>query len=386
MGDLESLLLVLVAIYLAECLVWLRRGAVGFFNWWGLARTRCWLRHPGSTLANQNGAVSFTNPLPPMGTIFFGSQLPLSVSSGGALACTATCLNPSWRPVQSARFVRFEEIKTITRDGRKVLINDQLFLKTMSPFVARRIVKSLRELQEAAPERREIIVRRMFTESFDEKAVRERVREFQKRSAILRTLANSLFIFLYILAPLLVWRFAFLNVVWWLVAGLLAHTVSIAILFRRAHGQLYPGCHDERFTPFLTMLLAPPSAIRAVDALGKHLLENFHALAVSKVLLSTEDFRAFARQVILDLRHPMFPICPSADPLAMKTEESFRQQLRNEAEKFVCDSGLELEELLRPSPRGEAVNTAYCPRCGAQFTTSDGACSDCGGRPLVKWD
>ena len=86
MGDLESLLLVLVALYLAECLVWLRRGTVGFVNVWGLRRTRWFLRHPGGTLANQRGAVTFANPLPPLGTIFFGQPAPLSLSAEAAFA------------------------------------------------------------------------------------------------------------------------------------------------------------------------------------------------------------------------------------------------------------------------------------------------------------
>ena len=385
MGDLESLLLVLIALYLAECLVWLRRGAVGFFNVWGLRRTRWGLRQPGSTLANQHGAVTFANPLPPFGTIFFGQQPPLSLSADVAFAHTAACLNPTWRPTQTARLVRFDEIKSIMRDGRKVFVNEQLFLKAMSPFVARRVVTGLRELREAPAKRREEIIRRALAASFDEAAARARVEEFHQQSETLRALANSLFVFLYVLAPLLVWRFGFLNVVWWLVAGLLAHTVTIAFLFRRAHDRLYPGGHEERFTPFLTMLLAPPSAIRATDALGKHLLEDFHALAVAKVLLRPEDFRAFAHRVILDLRHPIFPVCPSADPTAMKTEESFRTLLRGEAEKFVSRSGLNLEELLRPPARSEAVHTAYCPRCEAQFTSAKSICADCGGRAAVPW-
>ncbi len=385
MGDLESLLLVLITLYLAECLVWLRRGAVGFFNVWGLRRTRWRLRHPGSTLANQHGAVTFANPLPPFGTVFFGQQPSLSLSAEAAFAHTAACLNPTWRPVPTARLVRFDEMKSITRDGRKVLVNEELFLKAVSPFVARRVVKELRELCEATASRREEIIRRVLAASFDESAVRVRVEDFQKQSTTLRALANSLFVFLYVLAPLLVWRFAFLNVVWWLAAGLLAHTVTIAFLFRRAHGRLYPGRHEERFTPFLTMLLAPPSAIRATDALGKHLLEDFHVLAVAKVLLRPEDFRAFARRVLLDLHHPMFPICPLADPLAVKTEESFRARLRGKAEKCVSRSGLNLEELLRPPARSEAIHTAYCPRCEAQFVTSESHCADCGGRTLVRW-
>ena len=385
MGDLESLLLVLVALYLAECLVWLRRGAVGFFNVWGLRRTRWSLRHPGGTLANQHGAVTFANPLPPLGTIFFGQQAPLSLAAEAAFAHTAACLNPTWRPTQTARLVRFDEIKSITRDGRKVLINGQLLLKSTSSFIARRVVKELRELRESPVEGREGIIRRALAVSFDESAARDRVEKFQKQSATLRALANSLFLFLYVLAPLLVWRFAFLNVVWWLVAGLLAHTVTIAFLFRRAHGRLYPGGHEERFTPFLTMLLAAPSAIRATDALGKHLLEEFHALTVAKVLLRPEEFRQFARRALLDLRHPMFPVCPVHDPLAVKTEESFRVLLKSEAEKFIRGSGLNLEELLRPPARSEAIHTAYCPRCEAQFVTDESVCADCGGRRVVKW-
>lgn len=386
MGDLESLLLVLVALYLAECLVWLRRGNVGFFNWWGLARRRWHLRHPGSTLANQHGAVAFTNPLPPLGTVFFGQQPPLSLSADAVLAFTAACLNPSWRPVPSARCVRFDEIKAVAREGRRVLVNDRLLLQAASPFVARRVVRELRELKEAPADRRASMIRRALTESFDEAAVRERVREFQKRSAALRALANSLFLFLYLFAPLLVWRFTLPIVVWWLVAGLLAHTITIAVLFRRAHGHLYPGGHEERFTPFLTMLLAPPSAIRATDALGKPLLEDFHALAVAKVLLASEVFRAFARHVLLDLRHPMSPVCPVSEPVAVQAEESFRAAVREEAERFVSGAGLNLEELLRPAARSEAAHTAYCARCGAQFVARDSTCSDCGGRPLAVWN
>ena len=385
MGDLESLLLVLVALYLAECLVWLRRGTVGFVNVWGLRRTRWFLRHPGGTLANQRGAVTFANPLPPFGTIFFGQPAPLSLSAEAAFAYTAACLNPTWRPTQTTRLVRFDEIKSIHGDGRKVLVNGQLFLKAMSPFVARRVMKELRELSESPAGRREEIIRRALAASFDESAARVRVEEFQKQSTTLRALANSLFFFLYLLAPLFVWRFSFLNVVWWLGAGLLAHTVSIALVFRRAHGRLYPGGHEERFTPFLTMLLAPPSAIRAADALGKHLLEDFHALTVAKVLLVPDDFRRFARRALLDLRQPMFPVCPVNDPLAVQAEESFRALLQNEAEKFVRGTGLNLEQLLRPPVRSEASHTAYCPRCEAQFITVASVCSDCGGRPSVAW-
>jgi hypothetical protein len=276
-------------------------------------------------------------------------------------------------------------VKSVARDGREVLVNDELFLRALSPYVARSIVKWLREVKDAPEGRRDAIIGRALAASFDETKIRARVQEFEKQSGHLRSLANSLFILLYLLAPILVWRFGFLNVVWPLLAGLLAHTVALAFLFRRAHGQLYPNNHAERFTPFLTMLLAPPSAIRATDALGKHLLEDYHALAVAHVLLPPEQFRAFARRVLLDLHHPLFPLHPTADVLAVKTEQSFREALLAEAEDFAKRAGLKLEELLRPPARSESAHTAYCPRCEAQFLTHDSVCMDCGGRPLTAW-
>ena len=54
MGDLESLLLVLAAIYLSECAVWVRRGAVALHSY----RGRTWhLWHPGTLLGNALGLV-----------------------------------------------------------------------------------------------------------------------------------------------------------------------------------------------------------------------------------------------------------------------------------------------------------------------------------------
>jgi hypothetical protein len=386
MGELESLLLVLVVIYVAECIVWVRRGSVLFINWSGLARTRWRLLHPGSTLGNQHGAILFANPLPPLGAIVFGQQPPVSLSGEAAIAFSAACLNPTWRPAQSARLVRFDEIKTIERDGRKIFVNGEVFLKAMSPFSAREVARQLRELKDASPARRAALLRDFVSASFDEKAVRARLDDFAQRSRVLRTLANSLFVFLYVLAPVVVWKFGLVKTVWPLVTVLLAHTVTIAILFRRAHGHLYPHGHEERFTPFLTMLLAPPSAVRSVDVLGKHLLEEFHALAAAKVLLSAESFRAFARRVLLDLRFPIFPMHPSNDALVASTENSFRDLMRAEAEKLVTRAGLKVEELILPPARSEAIHTAFCPRCDSQFVRADSGCGDCGGRPLARWN
>src|SRR5947199_254181 len=67
MGELESLLLVLALIYLSECLVWVRRGALAIRNWRG-RNSR--IVDPGALLGNQRGGFLLANPLPPLGNAF----------------------------------------------------------------------------------------------------------------------------------------------------------------------------------------------------------------------------------------------------------------------------------------------------------------------------
>ncbi len=385
MGDLQSLLLVLVVIYLAECVVWVRRGAVAFVSGWSLAKHRWRLWQPDGIIGNQRGAVCFANPLPPLGAVTLGQPLPLSVSADAVFAYTAACLNPGWRPAQSARFVRFADIQEIEREGKRVLVNGRVFLNTASTSAARRLVSWLRRLKETPAPQRDAAIRQSLADGFCAEKVHERLDAFARLARPIRALSNSLLVVLFVLGPAAVWRFGLAHTVWVLVPALLAHTVTIAILFRRAYRRLYPQDGDEWFTPFLTMLLAPPSAIRANDVLGRHLLEDFHALAVAQVLCPPRSFREFARRTLLDLRYPMLPACPVGDPAMTATEHEFRAALRNEAERFVVSHGLELGELLRPPAPSEPVNTAYCPRCGAQFVTEAGVCGDCGGRPLEQF-
>ena len=83
MGEFESLLLILTLIYLSECLVWVRRGALVFASWWGKSFR---ILHPGTLLGNQRGGLLLANPLPPLGATFISPGFPLSLSPEGAFA------------------------------------------------------------------------------------------------------------------------------------------------------------------------------------------------------------------------------------------------------------------------------------------------------------
>jgi len=382
MGDLESLLLVVVAIYLTECAVWVRRSSVAVQERGG-GQWR--LRHPGVVLGNAHGAIVMANPLPPLGTVLPSHPFPVSLSPQAMLSCTSVCLDAGGRPPQAARWLRYTDAQTIATEGRSVLVNETLFFKASSPTAARRLAGLLRELKALSEKDRPAAIRRALAATLDTKAARKRWEDFLARDPHLRWLGNILFVYLFVVAPGAIWFFGFRNGGLWVVAGLLAQTFTIGWRFWRAHGAVYPDGSEERFTPFLTMLLAPPTAIRANDLLARRLVENFHPLAVAEAFCAGAPFQRLARRVLLDLRFPMLPAAPSSETAVAQTEEWFRGIFLEECERAVERAGLKPQDLTQPPARSEPKCHSYCPRCDAQFQVETGICVDCGGRALVAF-
>jgi hypothetical protein len=382
MGDLDSLLLILAAIYLTECVVWVRRGGIAINRLWGKA-WRIW--HPGTLLANARGAIFFSNPLPPFGNVLLTHQPGISLSPEAALSFTAACINPSWRPPHVGLLIQWSELKTVGFEGKRVLVNGIFFDRAPSIGEARRRAALLRRLKAMPEKQRASAIRASVGDSLDSAKVRQRWEDYQVQAAPLRWLALILFAYLFAIAPLLLWKYGFRHAGAGVAAGLLVQTICIGWLFRGAHKRLFPDGVEERFTPFFTMLLAPPTAIRAPDILGRHLLEEFHPLAVVHTLAPPEVFKKLARHALLDLEFPILPVSPSSDESVIRTEEWFRAMLREMVWKFVERANVNPEELLRPLAPAEIVHRAFCPRCGAQFVDPAAVCGECGGRALVTF-
>ena len=383
MGDLESLLLVLAAIYLSECAVWVRRGAVALHSY----RGRTWhLWHPGTLLGNARGALFLANPLPPLGTVLLAHQFPVSLSPQGMFSFTAACINPGWRPSQPANHLRYADARTITVEGRRLLVNGTLFVKAPSPATARSLAGLLLRLSSLPETARVAPIRAALREAFDAEKARTRWEQFQAQAKILRFLTNLLFVFLFVLAPLLLWKFGLRFVGAAVGAMLLGQTFTIGWLFYRAHRALFSDGAEDRLAPFLTMLLAPPAAIRAHDLLARQLLATFHPLAAAQILCPASEFKSIARHALLDLRFPILPASPTPESEPRQTEEWFRRVVLEEMDRAIERAGLKPAELLQPPTPLEKQNRSYCPRCGAQFVTAQGTCDDCGGRPLFCWE
>jgi len=382
MSDVQLLFLVLALLYGWECACWVRRGSVAFTTWLG----RTWrLAHPGSLFGNQRGGFIFAAPLPPLGTILGANQFPLSLSPDAVLAYVATTVNRDWRPPQSGRFLNFDAVRDVWVKGKKVIAQGQVLWSAPTMSLARHVAETLKRLASLTPPQREKAIHELISADLNSNQVEQRWMAFRQHSRNVRILCNVLFLYLFVLAPFLIWNLGFKLSWLGLLLGLVALTLTTAVLFQRAHKKLYPLAEDERFTHTLTVALSPANAVRACDALSRPLFETLHPLAVAKVFMPTNRFRQFASEVLLDIRHPALPVCPSDDAVMRATELFGRTALRQTVEQLLKRNGIDPEELCRPPAPTDDSCRAYCPRCGTQFTSVDAKCADCGGLKLVAF-
>ena len=232
MSDLQLLFLVLALLYGWECACWLNRGSVAFRSWSGW---RWKAAHPGALLGNQRGGFVFAHPLPPLGTLFTGTQFPISLSPDAVLACVATSVNPAGRPVQNGNCFAWSELKRIEARGKRVMINGEPLFKGPSPGFAAKMAQILRQVRQGTKSEREKLIRQTLNHGFDTSQIAQQWQEFKIQTSSLRFVANALFIYLFIISPLIIWRFGFQRSWPFLLAALLALTFATAMLFRRAH-------------------------------------------------------------------------------------------------------------------------------------------------------
>lgn len=384
MSEAESLLLVLALLYLLECVGWIRRGAVVF-------RTRGGPRwsavHPGLQWGNQRGGLILAHPLPPLGGLVLSAPFPFSLSPTAVLAFVAPAANPGGRPPQRGSWLRWEQITAVAAAGRELKINGAVWCKFASAHTAHHCAAQLQTLARLPVEQRAAAIRTTLAAPLDLASARAQWDAAQPALRKLRGLGNSLFVFVFLVAPGLFWLFGIARCWPVLVVGWLGHTVTIATVFFRAHRRLYPVADEERFTHFLTSLLAAPTAIRAHDLLARPLLERFHPLVVAQLLATPAAFQEVARDTLRELRFPAR--CGNElGAEAAAIEKNSRELLHELIVAALRRAGLEPDSLLVPPVALDASCRAYCPRCEAQFTTASGTCADCGGLPLLplpKW-
>lgn len=381
MTERQELLLLLAGLYLVECFRWVRRGSVIFRRLPGAG----WQRRTNSEfIANDQGDLHWTFPLPDLGDFLVVRGLPWSVGPEGVATWHVSAAHPNGRTSQSATFRRWEEIKKIELENDQIFVADQPWWTADSPTEAQRLAGQLKRWTEMPAAGREKALRAELADSFAIQPIRQKLHDTDAQLSLLRQAGMLLEGILFVAIPVAVWQWGWFPA---LPAGLLAtYATAIWIAWRSGilHQQWYPRATKERLRIRLLCGFSPLTAIRAVDLVGRNRVEGFDPLAVALALLPPVHAARMAAAWVRDTWYPLLPENPF--PVATPAASSvawFTTAYREAGAAALKSAGLEDADFRRAPSRNEPVNTQYCGRCHAQFLSAATGCRSCGGRPLL---
>lgn len=157
-----------------------------------------------------------------------------------------------------------------------------------------------------------------------------------------------------------------------LLAVHLVHLIGVS----RTHRALAPEARGDRWIELVKLLLSPPMAIRAADALSWHRLAGFDAIAVASVMASVDDFAAGVGPVRRDLTDPID--VPALDAPAPAIAQAERRRSLRAVDGLLAERGITVPT----RPGAVPADGGFCPRCLEIYRWGEGECGDCPGVAL----
>lgn len=371
-----------IVLYLIECAFVLARTSIVF-------QSRSFSQPHAISIHGYPGtptqAVVLAHPLLPLGRIHISEFLPFSLSATHIANCSVQATESTPVATLDPCAVPFDEIEKIGTDGRLVLINGKRMIECASAALAHQYAKLFRSLQALPADERESALDRALTDRFAVQAARQQQTSLLKAERWLRLWCNILWLFLFVVAPLIIWSRG-IEITWiWLLTSLVPLWVLPLVLFQRAHKQLYPKEIAQRRHHLLLLSLTPVAAIRSIDALTRDAFVDYHPLAIAATVSPNADFAAFAQASFLDLRFPM----KSQEALPetiLEIQSEFRNRLRYQAEQLLVTKGIHINSLIQPPVPESDQCLSYCPRCRSQFVRDIEDCPTCPGVSVFRFD
>lgn len=349
-SELASLFLIVLLVYLLQCICWASPRAIVFSL--GI-RGQGKRRYQGFVWNAFDTSGLFANPLPPLSPLLV-VQWPAFELSPDAIRFPAREGDPVSIP--------WEKLK-LSHSESKLLCNGSVAFKGSEAQVLQ-YAELLGQLQRAGRTQRGQLIQDWLRKMTNTQDAARRLQVFSRRSCWLRIVCNLQLVFLFLLVPLAFEKFG-TGILWRVILMLVVISVAITLEFWTLHKATFPLGGSQRFKSGVTILLSPMAAIRACDVVARDLLSGYHPLAVAGAVLPAEEFKRFAGE---QLR-----LCRFGDYL----DKEYQQALQKAMERIIRQKDLDPDELLRP-PERESGCVVYCPRCMAQYTKQREECSDCG--------
>lgn len=357
MRELASLLVIVLLVYLFQCLCW------------SPTRAHVFSLEPGGESGKKKrgflwSALKLTgywaNPLPPL--------QPLLVVDWPQFQPEPETLRIAQTDAEPAALA-WEQVK-IARSGNKLQCNGTVVLQGGAEQL-KRSQEFLDKLKRAKPKERKKLIEAWLRKATDAAAIEERLTVFCHKSRWLDLAVNLQFFLLFMIVPMAFFRFGS-RALWPMVGAVLATSIFIAWRSVKLHKYFFAGDGEGRFKSVFSTVLSPIYAIRAEDALARDLLAGFHPVAVAGVMCSQKDLEAFAGE---QLRNNKF---------SSRGTGWYGEQLQLALTKMLEKKGVDAKRLLA-APEREAGCMVYCPRCHAQYTKAREDCADCGYGELLAF-
>lgn len=376
MTDELSLLLVLAALYLIECARWIGAPGLALVGRRGAGR----LLRPGERLGNRRGGLAWIGALEAPGAAFAAHPWPLSFGPDALCVEAPYAWRRLGRAPASRRIVEYAELRTLTprRRGSDVCLGESTLVATRSDAAAEALVALLKRLAQASPAERAALLEDTVRGRFARPAIEARVAEVAAARRLPAVTGALLALAIFGAGPALTHLYGLVAIALPFGLGLLGlHLLHLLVVFR-AHRRLAPAARADRWIEFAKLLLSPPMAIRAADALSWHRLAEFDAIAVASVMARPDAFAAFVGPVRRDLAHPV--AIPGLEPRAAAIVQAERARTLAAVDGLIAERAVEVAG----RPDGVADGGGWCPRCLGIYRRSEGECGDCPGVALQR--
>ena len=366
MSPVTTLFLVLVGIYLLECVILVPDEALvlveaGVGRWKVVrASIRLGALRKRAVLAGVLSPARIAVMLPPW---------PLAMSPEG-IAWLDVDGVLCWRP--------YSALATLEVEGSVVRLTDGAVLLAHTVPGARHLAAVLTSLYDAREDARASLIEAELSRAMSLEVPRARLTEYHAASARLRVVSTVLFAHLFIGWPAVI-AWSGVTKLWpYVVAELVVLVALTTWQFVRAHRALFADVPLD-VAALVGIILSPAAALRATTLLARGLFATSHPVAVAGALCSGEDFTALTSRLTRDLEFRTAHGPSSAEARAVEAWFTARHRA---ALASLASRVLDGRPFPRAPERESDRSRAYCPRCWMQYSTTDSTCIDCGGLPL----
>src|SRR5580765_1360623 len=358
MTGLAQLVIIVLLVYLLQCLCWVKPNVQVFSL--ELFKRRGRKRH-GFLWAALKLRGYWANPLPPLQPLLVVDWLKVQPEPE-TVRLTPTDSEPM--------SVAWEQL-AVTHSGTKLLANGLVVLQAGVDQLKLH-QEFLEKLKRARMKERKKLIESWLRKAMDTNAVEERLTLFCHKAQWLDIAVNLQFFLLFVIVPLAFFRFGS-KALWPMLAAVITTSIFITWQLWRLHRSFFSDDGDGRFKAVFSSALSPIYAIRAADGLARDLLAGFYPVAVAGIVCSQQEFEAFAGEQL------------RANNFSRADISWYGQQFQLALIQMLERKGVAVKQLLG-APERDGNCVLYCPRCRAQYTKTREDCSDCGYGELLGFE